>query len=379
MRLLWIVSIGKEAPTTVNRVLPLSRELACLGYEIDVMMASDHLRNLGKTWPIRTSLGPLWGYVQILHKKFLPRARKFIFPPVGLEDFSTFFHLLKKCYRSFKYDVIYATKPLLGSAGVGLLLAKRHDVPLILDLDDYDIHPDNHLLWNFQGIIVASLELKKLFKKYNPLYIPMSTDLELFNPLNYRSKKISPPIITWSGMMYEELKLEVILDAFKLVKENARLMFMGKGPKRQYLIDHARSLHLESKVVFSEWLEKANVPAHLAESSIGIVYLSNDLFSRCKCPGKMFEYMAMELPIITTDVGEAAYLVRKAGCGIVVPPDDPKALAEAMDYLLQNPSLRHEMGKRGREYLINKQNYKLLSLRLKKYIEQTVSSYSNFS
>jgi glycosyltransferase involved in cell wall biosynthesis len=364
LRLLWLNSIGAEAPGTINRVLPLSRELARHGYEIDMPFFNiDHIRSQLYKAPKFRSI--LWNF----SNNFFPHTTRFIFPPASLEDFSTFFSSLRRYYRSFKFDAIYITKPLLGSAGAGLLLARKHKVPLILDLDDYDIHPENHLLWDFNGIVVASQELKRLFKKFAPLYIPNSTDLELFNPSKYDAKKTSPPLIVWSGMMFERIRVETIIEAFKLMRENAKLMFMGKGPKRQALINYAKLLHLEDKVIFSEWLNRTEVPARLAKSSIAIIYLSDTLGERCKCPGKMYEYMAMELPVIATDVGEAAYTVRKAKCGLVVPPDDPRALAEAMDYLVQNPDQRRKMGKSGREFLVKEQNYGILGLRLKEFIE----------
>jgi glycosyltransferase involved in cell wall biosynthesis len=364
LKLLWLDSIGAEAPTTVNRVLPLSRELQRYGFEIDLPFFNiDNIRAQLYKLPRFRSI--LWNF----SSNFFPHTIRFIFQPASREDFSVFLHSLKKYHRSFDYDVIYVTKPLLGSAGAGLLLARKHKVPLILDMDDYDIHPSNHLLWNFNGIVVASQELKKLFKRYAPVYIPNSADLQLFNPSNYKVRKVSPPLIVWSGIMFERIRVEIILEAFKLMKENALLMFMGKGPKRESLKNYAKSLRLEDKVIFSEWLNRTEVPARLAKSSIAIIYLSDTLWERCKCPGKMYEYMAMELPVIATDVGEAAYTVRKAKCGLVIPPDDPRALAEAMDYLVQNPDQRRKMGKSGREFLVKEQNYGILGLRLKEFIE----------
>jgi glycosyltransferase involved in cell wall biosynthesis len=177
--------------------------------------------------------------------------------------------------------------------------------------------------------------------------------------------------------MFESMNLEVILKSFKLVKEESKLVFMGRGQKRLKLMQLAKSLHLENKVYFSEWMDRQEVPAYLSKTSIGIIYLSDTLWDRCKCPVKMYEYMAMELPIITTDVGEAAYTVRKAQCGIVVPPGDSKALTEAMNYLLENPRIRYKMGKRGREFLVKEQNYRKLGRRLRDYIE-FVRSKNNF-
>jgi glycosyltransferase involved in cell wall biosynthesis len=48
-----------------------------------------------------------------------------------------------------------------------------------------------------------------------------------------------------------------------------------------------------------------------------------------------------------------ADLVRVSGAGLLVPPGDPEALAEAIGQLLSNPALRAEMGRQGREAILN--------------------------
>jgi Glycosyltransferase len=58
---------------------------------------------------------------------------------------------------------------------------------------------------------------------------------------------------------------------------------------------------------------------------------------------------------VLSDLGEFvdADLVRVSGAGLLVPPGDPEALAEAIGQLLSNPALRTEMGQRGREAILN--------------------------
>lgn len=51
-------------------------------------------------------------------------------------------------------------------------------------------------------------------------------------------------------------------------------------------------------------------------------------------------------PIVATDVGEFQKLLKERGCGLIIPPDDPKTLAEAIIKLLRNECLRKKMGKK---------------------------------
>jgi glycosyltransferase involved in cell wall biosynthesis len=77
--------------------------------------------------------------------------------------------------------------------------------------------------------------------------------------------------------------------------------------------------------------------------------------------------------VVTTNVGEAATTIREANCGIEVPPNEPKTLARALDYLVKNPDVRKQMGENGREFLQRKQSYKILASRLEGYMDRVCS------
>jgi len=63
----------------------------------------------------------------------------------------------------------------------------------------------------------------------------------------------------------------------------------------------------------------------------------------------LIEAMAGGKPLITTELGTGTSWVNQhGGTGLVVPPSDPSALAEAVRTLLEHPQLRQEMGERGR-------------------------------
>ncbi len=66
-------------------------------------------------------------------------------------------------------------------------------------------------------------------------------------------------------------------------------------------------------------------------------------------PVKMYEYMAAGLPVICSDFPEWKGLMEETGAGIYVNPEDPDAVAEAINYMLQHRKEAQEMGRRGRK------------------------------
>jgi glycosyltransferase involved in cell wall biosynthesis len=74
-------------------------------------------------------------------------------------------------------------------------------------------------------------------------------------------------------------------------------------------------------------------------------------------PTKMFEYMAMGLPVIVSDFPLYRSIVEKENCGICVDPDSPEEIADAVQRLLDNPEQAKEMGMRGRAATQKKHNW----------------------
>jgi len=66
-------------------------------------------------------------------------------------------------------------------------------------------------------------------------------------------------------------------------------------------------------------------------------------------PVGLLEALALGKPVVATDVGAVRRIVRDGATGMVVPPGDVRALADAVVGLLRNPPLRHALGARGRD------------------------------
>ena len=76
---------------------------------------------------------------------------------------------------------------------------------------------------------------------------------------------------------------------------------------------------------------------------------------------KIFDYLSCARPVITSKIGSTADYLIEGNCAILVPPEDPQALAEAIIDLLSNQSKMEEMGQNGRKFIVEKYSRKLVA------------------
>jgi glycosyltransferase involved in cell wall biosynthesis len=90
------------------------------------------------------------------------------------------------------------------------------------------------------------------------------------------------------------------------------------------------------------------IPSLYAESDVAVVMLRDLPIFEGALPTKLLEAMAAGRPVLLAARGEAARLVEAESCGVVVPPEDPRALAAALTALAADPARREAMGAAGR-------------------------------
>lgn len=192
------------------------------------------------------------------------------------------------------------------------------------------------------------------------LFLPNGVDIELFKPsapdtqllqeLGLADKKV----ILYAGTLGFAQGLEVALHAMQRLqaqRPDLLLILIGSGSERNKLAEIARHEHLGNVKFLDpqppEYIARLYTLAYAGFASLKKL----PLFEGAR-PSKLFPIMAAGKPVIYSGAGEAARLVQEqANAGIIVPPEEPQALAQAILDLVDNPQLANQWGANGRRYV----------------------------
>ncbi len=111
------------------------------------------------------------------------------------------------------------------------------------------------------------------------------------------------------------------------------------------------------RVDYRGWLDRDGIKNILNESVAGLVTLHPIINYLDALPVKMFEYMAVGLPVIASNFPLWRRIIEENHCGICVDPLNPKAIAEAIDYLITHPEEAEHMGRNGQKAVFERYNW----------------------
>jgi glycosyltransferase involved in cell wall biosynthesis len=146
----------------------------------------------------------------------------------------------------------------------------------------------------------------------------------------------------------------------------ARLVLLGSFRPPQ-LEAELRSAPGWAKVEYLGFRPRTEMIEQLAKARAGLVLLHPLPNHLEAMPNKLLEYMAAGLPIVASDFPLWRDLLERIGCGLVVDPLNPSAIANAVAYLFTHPDEAEAMGRRGRDAVAARYNWtveapKLLAL-----------------
>jgi colanic acid biosynthesis glycosyl transferase WcaI len=221
----------------------------------------------------------------------------------------------------------------VGAIRKGLLLSLVEEFELFLYRRSARVAALTHAFK--RNLISRGIEESKIDVVMNgvdlPRYTPQVRDQVLAQEWGLENKFVIGYVGT-HGMAHG---LSNVLDAAKTLTGNNKIRFFlaGAGSDRDRLVKAAKQRKL-SNVVFMPMQPKESMPAVWGLCDVALVHLKdNPAFSEV-IPSKIFEAMAMGLPILlAVPDGEARGIVEGHAAGIWVPPENPEALAQAVQKL----------------------------------------------
>jgi colanic acid biosynthesis glycosyl transferase WcaI len=275
------------------------------------------------------------------------------------------------CPAAGPVDVVVAETPPLFTAAAGVAYARLKGAVLALNVSD--LWPESaielgalgdghaaagaHALARFcyrhaslitaptKGIVESLASRAEARGKL--AHVPPAVDLERFAAIAERPPRADAPLrVLYAGTLGIAQGVSVLLQAAALAgPEVVQLTIAGDGPDAALLRDQARAL---ANVELLGPVAPARVAALYGSVDAAVVPLRDLPIFNGALPTKLFEALAAGRPAIVAARGEAAELVREAGAGLTVAPEDPRALAEAFCALRNSPEDALQMGRRAR-------------------------------
>jgi glycosyltransferase involved in cell wall biosynthesis len=363
---------------------------------------------------------------KILHRKYEvevvgPLYEDYIWNPIAkLDDFeykyvrlgySKVYFELRDLFKKISGDVIYVSKPLFTSYGIGLLKKFAYRLPLILDIDDWqmgfiktwfnDLSLSQRIssllnsaiipysydsYWSTQVaemLIPLSNEVTVsnhfLQKRFGGKIVWHARDTAAFDPNKFDKRFCrrkygidnDKKVVMFCGTPSSHKGIESLIDSVCLIQDSdVKLILVGleDGVYSQNLTRIGEQ-ELGGRFQTFGLQGFDRIPEFLAFADLVVIPQRKSLETIGQMPAKVFDAMAMAKPIIATNVSDLPEVL--AGCGWIIEPDNSKQLAQTICRVLDSPEDAEKMGLNARKKCIDRYSHdameKVLMETFKKY------------
>jgi glycosyltransferase involved in cell wall biosynthesis len=221
--------------------------------------------------------------------------------------------------------------------------------------------------------------IKRIVPEKKIELIPNGCDLDIFRPGNRENLQLNgvSPIDTvavFTGAHGIANGLESVLDMASVLKQKNRndikITFIGDGKVKSDLVKRANDEGLDNCRFFDP-VPKTVLNKIVSSADIGLMVLKNvPAFYYGTSPNKFFDYIASGLPVVNNYPGWLSDMIIENNCGLVVPPDNAEAFADAIIELADSPEKRKVMGVNSRSLAEKQFSRDDLACRFVKFLER---------
>jgi glycosyltransferase involved in cell wall biosynthesis len=312
-----------------------------------------------------------------------------IFPWSRLPKFAS---TARRMVESIDADLLFACKLWPTSFGVGLLKKKDTGIPLIVDIDDWEL--GFYLHSGFWGTVGRFLNFS------NPNGMPYTWYLEKSVGLadgitvsnrflqqrfsgemiyHCRDTSVLDPAKHSGDTIRQELKLQgkkvvmflgtprahkgvddLIAAVERLPDPDIRLIIIGSDDPEGFL--QRRNLPLNGRIVVLPKISFDQLPEYLAVADVLTIPQRDTSDTVGQMPAKIFDAMAMAKPIVSTRVSDIPEVL--GDCGYLVDPGNIEQLASALTFIFSHPEEALDKGRKARQRCVELYDTKVMETRL---------------
>jgi glycosyltransferase involved in cell wall biosynthesis len=205
-------------------------------------------------------------------------------------------------------------------------------------------------------------DIARRFPQVETYWLPNGVDLTAYDPTLFprglwRQKNgfnDDDKLFLYAGIIGIAQGLEVIIEAARLLSERGHVKFilMGAGPEKSKLMELVKKYGLPNVVMFDP-VPRQEMAQVLRDVDAAVVPLRKLPLFLGAIPSKIFEALAMELPLFLGVDGEARELfVNKGNCAFYFEPENADQLKAAVEEFIRDEAAAAEKGRNGRAYVM---------------------------
>ncbi len=178
--------------------------------------------------------------------------------------------------------------------------------------------------------------------------------------------------IMYHGVLSAYRGLQEVVKSLSLLKkeghEPVAILLLGEGPAAAEIASLARAEGVKDSVIQIQPVPHEQVPKYLSACDAGILPFPNWKWWEMSSPLKLMEYLAMEKPVILTDIPAHRAIMGDAPCAFYIKDNSPRSIARAIRRLADERDALPEIGKQGRDIVLREFTWERQAEKLLDYV-----------
>lgn len=232
-----------------------------------------------------------------------------------------------------------------------------------------------YLKRNIDGAEMVTLTTETLKETYSvpdekSVIIPNGVNAENFKKVENAKEELGLEgfIVGYVGVLREWVDLETVLKALKELPEDIKLLVVGSEGEFHGNRDLVARSGLSDRVIFTGMVPYSQVPLYISAMDVGLIPFKTNGIANNALPIKLFEYMACEKPVISTELAP----VKSKFNENVLYASNSGEYRTCIELLYGDAELRMKMGKRGRKIVLSGYDWESISKKLEDVLKGVV-------